>query len=162
MPGEPVADHRLKLLDVAIRKHQARPDALITVLHKAQELYGYLDKPLLWHVSRLLRLPPSRVQGVATFYHLFHLKLPGRHTCMVCIGTACFVKGAEALLETAERTCGVKAGHTTADGGVSLGIVRCTGTCGLAPLAVLDEKIIGPLAPESLASHIQEWVNGPR
>jgi bidirectional [NiFe] hydrogenase diaphorase subunit len=158
----PPEDRRGSVLDAVIRRHHARADALVAVLHKAQDLFGYLDKPVLRHIARSLRLPPSRVQGVATFYHLFRLKPPGRHACMVCTGTACFVKGANQLLEAAERTCGVGAGNTTQDGCVSLGVVRCTGTCGLAPLAVLDEEVVGPLSPEGLAARVREWMNGPR
>lgn len=162
MPVAVFADSRLKVLDAAIRRHQASPDALIAVCHKAQELYGFLDTRILWHVARSLRLPPSRVYGVATFYHLFRLKPPGEHTCVVCLGTACFVKGAQQLLDAAERAAGGRAGQTTPDGRVSLAVARCVGTCGLAPLAVLDDRVVGPITPDDLETRVRGWVHGPR
>src|SRR5882672_8114008 len=96
----PSGDKRFKILDVTMKRHQYQPDALIEVLHKAQELFGFLDRDVLFYVARGLKQPPSRVYGVATFYHLFSLKPQGEHTCVVCMGTACFVKGADRLLRT--------------------------------------------------------------
>lgn len=83
------ADTRFTTLDVAIRRHHARQDALIEILHQAQGLFGHLPADVLAHVARALELPPSRVQGIATFYHLFTLKPPAPHCCIVCTGTAC-------------------------------------------------------------------------
>ena len=154
----PAADKRLKLLDVAVKKHQARPDALIEVLHRAQELFGYLDKPVLWHVARALKQPPSRVFAVATFYHLFRLKPQGKHTCVVCLGTACFVKGAEKLLDAADQTAHIKPGQTTADAKVSLLTARCIGACGIAPAVVFDAETCGQMTPERMANRLKGWV----
>src|SRR5689334_15017471 len=98
----PSGDSRFKALEVAMKRQQFRQDALIEVLHKAQELFGYLEPDLLYFVARHLKLPPSRVYGVATFYHLFTLKPKGRHTCVVCTGTACYVKGSDTLLSAIE------------------------------------------------------------
>src|SRR6476619_3711072 len=92
-PPPAKADQRMKMLDAAIRKNQHRQDALIEVLHRAQDLFGYLEVPVLRHVARSLKLPPSRVYGVATFYHLFTLQPKGEHTCVICMGTACYVQG---------------------------------------------------------------------
>ena len=91
-------DKRFKILEVHMKKHQFRHDALIEVLHKAQELFGYLEDDLLLFVSYKLKLPASRVYGVATFYHFFQLKPQGEHTCVVCMGTACYVKGADKVI----------------------------------------------------------------
>src|ERR1700742_4508818 len=88
-------DKRFKILEVHMKKFQFRHDALIEILHKAQELFGYLEDDLLLFISYKLKLPPSRVYGVATFYHFFALKPQGEHTCVVCLGTACYVKGAD-------------------------------------------------------------------
>src|SRR3954447_4773200 len=96
--AHPSGDRRFKLLEGAMKKQQFRQDALIEVLHAAQELFGYLEPGLLHFIARHLRLPPSRVYGVATFYHFFTLKPQGKHTCVVCTGTACYVKGADSLL----------------------------------------------------------------
>ncbi len=162
MPTAPIADKRLKILDVAIRKAQSRADALIAILHKAQELFGFLDTPILWHISRSLRLPPSRVLGVATFYHLFRLKPRGDHTCVVCLGTACFVKGANQLVETVSQVAQVEPGETSSDRRVSLVVARCLGACGIAPAVVLDEQTLGQVTPEVLTARIEEWMHGPR
>jgi bidirectional [NiFe] hydrogenase diaphorase subunit len=153
-------DKRLKILDAAIRKQQNRPDALIAVLHKAQELYGFLDTPILWHVARALRLPPSRVYGTATFYHLFSLKPLGEHACVVCLGTACFVKGAQNLVDTVAEMGNIRPGQTTADGKVSLIVARCIGACGIAPAAVLDGTTVGHVTPAQLTDRVKEWTHG--
>src|SRR5208337_2400311 len=102
-------DKRFKILEVHMKKHQFRHDALIEVLHKAQELFGYLEDDLLLFIAYKLKLPPSRVYGVATFYHFFTLKPQGRHTCVICMGTACYVKGADKLLAAVEQKAGIKA-----------------------------------------------------
>ena len=154
------ADKRYKILDAAIRKQQARQDALIPLLHRAQELFGYLDAPVLRHIARKLLLPPSRVHGVATFYHLFRLKPQGEHTCVVCMGTACFVKGAQKLVEAVETQGRIRAGETTADGAVSLVIARCIGACGIAPAVVLDNQTVGQMTPEALTGRVREWTHG--
>jgi bidirectional [NiFe] hydrogenase diaphorase subunit len=157
----PPVDKRIKILDASIRKQRSNPDALITVLHKAQELYGFLDTPVLWHVARSLCLPPSRVFGVATFYHLFRMKPQGDHSCVVCMGTACFVKGSQQLLESLESQYAIRAGQTTQDGKLSLVVARCIGACGIAPAVVVDERCVGQVTPERLSEIIQETIDGP-
>ena len=107
-------DKRFKILEAQIKKFQGRQDALIEVLHKAQELFGFLEDDLLLFVAYRLKLPPSRVYGVATFYHFFTLKPQGAHTCVVCLGTACYVKGSAKVLAAAEAAARIKAGETTA------------------------------------------------
>ena len=154
----PSGDKRFKILDVAMRRHQYQHDALIEVLHKAQELFGFLDVGVLLYVARGLGLPPSRVYGVATFYHLFSLKPQGEHSCVVCMGTACFVKGADALLRTAEELAGVKAGGTTADRKLSVLTARCIGACGIAPAVVYDGTTAGHQSPDDLAAHLKGWL----
>lgn len=154
-------DKRVKILDATIRKQQARPDGLIAVLHKAQELYGYLDKPVLWHVARALHLPASRVYGVATFYHLFRLKPQGKHTCVVCMGTACFVKGAQKLVDCVQETYRIPAGGTTQDHELSLAVARCIGACGIAPAVVLDDRCLGKVSPSELLQAVKERIDGP-
>ena len=110
-PAHPSGDKRFKLLDVAIKRHQFKQDALIEILHSAQELFGYLDTDVLIYVGHCLRIPLSRVFGVATFYNFFSLKPQGEHTCVVCMGTACYVKGAGAILAALETTYDVKPGR---------------------------------------------------
>lgn len=154
----PSGDKRFKLLEVAMKRHQFRQDALIEVLHTAQELFGYLELDLLYFVARQLKLPPSRVYGVATFYHFFRLKPKGRHTCIVCTGTACYVKGADSLLAAAEKAAHVVPGETTADGAMSLLTARCLGACGIAPAVVFDGAVIGHVTPEVLLQRVKGWL----
>src|SRR5579871_2615649 len=144
-----VKDNREKLLERAMSRHQYSGDALIEVLHTAQELFGFLSAPLLKTIARKLRLPPSRVLGVATFYHFFSLKPKGEHTFVVCMGTACYVAGALGLVENLERRC-CKAGHTTDDGKVSVETARCIGSCGLAPAVICDGSVLARVTPQSL------------
>jgi bidirectional [NiFe] hydrogenase diaphorase subunit len=157
-PSHPSGDKRFKVLDVTMKRHQFRPDALIEVLHKAQDLFGYLEQDVLFYVARGLKLPPSRVFGVATFYHLFSLKPQGAHTCVVCLGTACFVKGADRLLQTAAECAHVKAGETTADKNLSLLTARCIGACGIAPAVVYDGVTAGHQTPDDLQRRVKEWL----
>ncbi len=144
-----VRDNRAKFLERAMSRHHYSGDALIEVLHTAQELYGYLTPELLKTIARKLKLPPSRVFGVATFYHFFSLEPKGEHSYIVCLGTACYVKGALGLLEVLERRCAM-AGSTSPDGKVSVNSARCIGACGLAPAMIRDGEILGRMTPEKL------------
>jgi bidirectional [NiFe] hydrogenase diaphorase subunit len=150
-------DKRFKILEVHMKKHQFRQDALIEVLHKAQELFGYLEDDLLLFVSSKLKLPPSRVYGVATFYHFFTLKPQGEHTCVVCMGTACYVKGADKILSAVEGRARIKPGETTADNRVSLLTARCIGACGIAPAVVYDGKVTPRQTAELAVEQVQKW-----
>jgi bidirectional [NiFe] hydrogenase diaphorase subunit len=165
-PPHSSGDNRFKLLEVAIKRHQFRQDALIEVLHTAQELFGYLEADLLYFIARRLKLPPSRVYGVATFYHFFTLKPQGRHTCVVCTGTACYVKGADALLAAVREAMHIGPGETTADGEVSLLTARCLGACGTAPVVVLDGAVVGHQTSEKMQRQMKGWLprgsDGPR
>jgi bidirectional [NiFe] hydrogenase diaphorase subunit len=150
----PPKDNREKLLERAMSRHQYSGDALIEVLHTAQELYGFLSPALLKTVARKLRLPPSRVLGVASFYHFFSLQPKGEHTFVVCLGTACYVAGALGLVETLERRC-AKAGQTSPDGKVSVQTARCIGACGLAPAAILDGTVLARVTPGALSAQLE-------
>jgi len=152
-PTAAVRDNREKMLERAMSRHHYAGDALIEVLHAAQELYGFLSIPLLKTIARKLRLPPSRVLGVATFYHFFSLAPKGEHFFQVCTGTACYVAGAQSLLDTLERRC-CKSGGTSPDGKVSVQSARCIGSCGLAPAVIYDGKILARLTPEQLNAEL--------
>lgn len=153
-PEPPSSDKRWKLVDVAMRRRGHAPDALIETLHTVQDCFGYLDEPSLKYVAKSLGLPPSKVYGVATFYHLFTLKPQGEHTCVVCTGTACYIKGARDLLAGMRTRYNVAPGETTNDQFLSLLSARCLGTCGLAPAAVLDGEIMGKLTADELTDEI--------
>ena len=147
--GHASGDRRFKALDMTMKRHQYKPDALIEILHKAQESFGFLEEDVLIYIARGLKLPLSRVYGVATFYHLFSLKPSGAHTCVVCLGTACHVKGGSQLMTALENALGIKVGETTADGKVSLMAARCLGACGIAPAMVVDGTVSGKQTPET-------------
>lgn len=155
-PDPPSADARWKLVAAAMRRHGHAPDALIESLHAVQQAFGFLDDDALRYVAGSLRVPYSRVYGVATFYHLFTLRPPGRHTCVVCLGTACYIRGAQGLLDRVGRDLGVEPGETTPDGAVSLLTARCLGSCGLAPAAVFDGAVAGKLTPDAAAQRVKE------
>jgi bidirectional [NiFe] hydrogenase diaphorase subunit len=148
-------DRRYKNLDMALKRNHYQPDALIEVLHRAQESFGYLEEEVLLYIARQLKLPLSRVYGVASFYHLFSLKPSGAHSCVVCIGTACYVNGANQILETLQTNLEIKVGETTADGQVSLLTARCLGACGIAPAVVFDGVVEGKLTPKASLEKLQ-------
>jgi bidirectional [NiFe] hydrogenase diaphorase subunit len=151
-------DKRFKILETHMKRHQFRHDALIEVLHKGQELFGCLEDDLLLFVSYKLKLPPSRVYGVATFYHFFTLKPKGEHTCVVCMGTACYVKGADQVIAAVQQNLKIKGGETTADNRVSLLTARCIGACGIAPAVVYDGTVTPRQTPELALEHLRKWV----
>lgn len=152
--GPAPRDNREKMLERAMSRHHFSGSALIEVLHTAQELYGFLTPDLLRSVARKLKLPPSRVLGVATFYHFFSLAPKGEHSMIVCTGTACYVKGALGLLEHLERRCHCKSGSTSPDGKVSVGAARCIGSCGLAPAVVYDGNIMARVTRDHLDAEL--------
>lgn len=124
-----------------MRRLGNRPDALIEALHSAQQAFGYIDADALHYIGETLSVPPSKVFGVATFYHYFTLRPRGAHTCVVCTGTACFINGADEILASIEARIGVKPHETTADGTLSLMTGRCFGSCSLAPAAIVDGEV---------------------
>ena len=149
-------DKRFRMLTATMKRYQYSADALIEVLHQAQELFGYLEEDLLLYIAHSLKLPPSKVYGVATFYHFFSLKQKGAHTCVVCMGTACYVKGAANLSAALEQNHQIKVGETTPDGQFSLTTARCLGACGIAPAVVVDGNIEGHQTVESVLSRVEE------
>jgi bidirectional [NiFe] hydrogenase diaphorase subunit len=154
----PSDDKRWKIVDGTMRRYGHEPQALIEVLHTVQETFGYLTDEALSYVAASLCVPPSKVYGVATFYHFFTLKPPGEHTCVVCTGTACYIKGADALLDAMHEVAGIRPGETTPDGKLSLVTARCLGSCGLAPMAVFDNQVVGKLTPESIQQHAAAYL----
>jgi bidirectional [NiFe] hydrogenase diaphorase subunit len=142
-----------------MRRHGFGTDALIETLHSVQEAFGYIDDDALRFVARGLRVPPSRVYGVATFYNYFTLKPQGEHNCVVCLGTACYIKGAANILHALEDRLGVKAGETTPDKKVSLLTARCLGACGLAPVVVNDGEVAAQISPEASVAKVEEWMS---
>jgi len=155
----PSEDKRWRIVHTTMRRHGFGPDALIETLHSTQEAFGYLDEAGLRYVAECLHVPLSRVYGVATFYNLFTLKPQGAHACVVCLGTACYIKGAPQILAAVEQATHLHRGETTPDKQVSLMIARCLGTCGLAPAVVFDDEVAGKMTPDEAVRHIKEWMN---
>jgi len=153
-------DKRLTLLEKTMKEHQYQKSALLEILHNAQELYGYLDKELLTHISKALDLPYSHAYGVATFYNFFKLKKPGEHTVTACLGTACYVKEVEEIISAIEREFSIKRGESTPDGRLSLFVTRCIGACAMAPNVVVDGEIIGKATKEAVLERIKLALGG--
>jgi NADH:ubiquinone oxidoreductase subunit E len=130
---------------------------LIAVLHRAQGLFGYLSQETMDLIAREMRIPTAHIWGVATFYHYFKLSAPGKHQISLCLGTACYVKGASEVLEALKKDLGVEVGQTTADGLFTLQEARCLGACGLAPVAMIDDKIYGDLTPKKIVEIIAKY-----
>ncbi len=147
--SHPSGDDRFAVIDKHLKRVRYAQDQLIESLHAAQDVFGYLSDDVLMYVARALRLPPSMVFGVATFYHLFDFEAPGEHSCSVCTGTACFVKGADAIVAAVRDTYEVAPGETSADGVLTLRTARCLGSCGLAPVVVYDGEVAGHQDAES-------------
>ena len=153
-------DNRRMLLEKAMKEHNYQESALLEILHKAQEIYGYLDKELLMDISGSLNLPPSHVFGVATFYSLFKLRKPGEHVVTGCLGTACYVKEVEEIMQAIEREFQVKRGGSTTDGKLSLFITRCIGACAMAPNIIVDDEVIGKATKEVVLEKIKQVLGG--
>ena len=158
-PPLPSQDKRWKIIDARMRKLGYAPHALIETLHTVQEAFGFLDNDAMKWVAKSLRVPPSRVYGVATFYNFFTLKPQGAHTCVVCLGTACYVKGASRILEAIQKFAGIKSGETTADKQLSLLTARCIGACGIAPTVVYDGAPAGRLTPEQAVEKLKGFIH---
>lgn len=154
----PSDDKRWRIIGATMRRYGNEPNALIESLHSVQNAFGYLDDSALTYVARSLRVPLSKAYGVATFYNHFRLKPQGLHTCVVCMGTACYIKGAGRLLAAVEDSAHIRSSETTPDNKVSLVIARCLGACGIAPTAVFDGQIAGDLTYENVESRIKEWL----
>lgn len=133
-----------------LQKHNSEPSALIQILNNIQEEEGYLPRDAIDTVSAELNIPLSKIYGVITFYEHFKLIKPGKHIVTVCMGTACFVKGAKQLIQTIENTLGIKTGETTEDGNFSAQRVACLGCCALAPVVQIDGEVHGQMTPAKL------------
>lgn len=158
-PTLPSDDKRWRAINGTMRRYGYSRNALIETLHTVQQSFGYLDDEALKYVAQSLRVPLSQAYGVATFYHFFSLTPPGKHTCVICTGTACFINGAAQLLARAEKCLDVKSGRTTPDGNVSLLQARCLGPCSLAPVAVWDEEVSANATEKEVQERLEGWVS---
>jgi bidirectional [NiFe] hydrogenase diaphorase subunit len=154
-PDLPSDDKRWKLVNATMRRNGYAEHALIESLHSVQDAFGFLDEEAMTFVADSLDLPLSKVYGVATFYHLFMLKPQGRHSCVVCTGTACYINGARDIIEAFGERLGVKPKGTTEDGKISLLTARCIGACSLAPAVIVDGEMRGKAASDELVAELE-------
>ena len=156
--AQPAEDVQMeKELQDLFAKWRGIKGSLIPILQGAQEIYGYLPKEVLLQIARELKLPPSRVFGVVTFYAQFHLEPRGRNIVRVCLGTACHVRGASRVFERMQEEIGVGDGETTEDLRFTLETVACLGCCGLSPVVMINDDTHGRLEPDKLRSIVNQY-----
>ena len=151
-----ITDNRYKTIEKSMKSLGYEKSSLIEVLHKTQEIFGYLDKDVMKFIAKRLKLPLSKVYGVSTFYNFFRLKPRGEHTAIICTGTACYIKGAQKIIEVFEKKFEVTINETTNDGFLSILTARCIGSCSLAPLIVIDNKSMGNVTLGDVNTEIEE------
>jgi len=147
----------LNKLDVILSKHKGQPNALIPVLQEVQEEFGWVPPEAIERAAEVLKIFPSEIYGVLTFYTQFHLRPRGRNVIQVCLGTACYVKRSEDIIKRIKDELGVKVGETTEDMKFSLEAVRCLGACGLAPVVVIGHDIHGAVKPKEVKEILRKY-----
>jgi NADH:ubiquinone oxidoreductase subunit E len=152
-------DHVQKLgqIEAVIAKYEAKPSNLIMVLHAAQGIYGYLPYVVQKFIADKMNMSVSEVSGVVTFYSFFSTKPKGKHTILVCMGTACYVRGGKKLVEGLTKHLNVAVADTTEDGKFTLSIARCIGACGLAPAMMVDDTVFKSVNPKRLESVLSKY-----
>lgn len=143
-----------------IEPYRGQPGSLIQVLHKAQNTVGYLPREIQVQIAEGLNVPLAKVYGVVSFYSFFTTNPRGKHKISVCAGTACYVRGANQLLNQLEEDLNIKPGKTSEDGMFSLDVVRCLGACGLGPVVTVDEDVYGRVTAEKLADVLAKYSRG--
>ncbi len=142
-----------------IENWKTKPGNLIMVLHKVQEEFGYIPRQAAIKVSDMLDVPLAKIYGVITFYHFFKTTKPGKYNIQVCMGTACYLKGGEDLIQEFENLLGIGVNQVTDDGLFSVESVRCVGCCGLAPVAIIDGEVYGKLGAADLHGILADYKN---
>jgi len=152
-------DHAQKLEQIAevIAKYEAKPSNLIMILHAAQGIYGYLPYPVQKFIADKMKIPVSEVSGVVSFYSFFSTKPKGKHTLLVCMGTACYVRGGKKLVDGLQKQLHVDVDGTTEDGKFTLCKARCIGACGLAPAMMIDDTVYKAVNPNKLGSILSKY-----
>ena len=152
-----IDEKRMKKLEEIINEHKTQEGALIPVLHEAQELFGYLPEEVQQKIADGLGISLAEVYGVATFYSRFTLIPKGKYNIQLCLGTACYVKGADKILEKLEELLGIKVGETTPDGKFSIEETRCVGACGIAPVVSVNDKVYGQFKLEQVSDILRYY-----
>lgn len=150
-------DEKAQKLQEIIEKYKNTKGALIPVLHEAQEVYGYLPVSVQKKISEGLNIPLAEIYGVVTFYTQFSLNPKGKYKVNVCLGTACYVKGASQILDKLKEKLGMSVGECSEDGKFSLDACRCIGACGLAPVIMINDDVYGRLTPDDIEGIIEKY-----
>jgi NADH:ubiquinone oxidoreductase subunit E len=150
-------NEKVKELISFIDKLRNEPGNLMPVLQKAQEIFGCLSYEVQELISKELKVPMAEIYGVATFYSQFAIEPKGENIIRVCLGTACYVKGSQAILDRLSKELNVEVGNTTKDGKFTLEATRCLGACGLAPVMMIGEKVYGRLVPDDVVKILEEY-----
>lgn len=150
-------EEMFKELDDFIGSLNSDPKELIAILHRAQDIFGYLPMVVQTHIARKLNINVSKVYGVVSFYSFFSMKPKGENVIAICLGTACFVRGSGKILERVEELLGIKNGETTPDGKFTITTLRCVGACGLAPVMQINDKTYGNITPEDVESILANY-----
>ncbi|HHU69363.1 MAG TPA: NAD(P)H-dependent oxidoreductase subunit E [Thermoanaerobacterales bacterium] len=150
-------DERFQLLDEFIDEIEDKKSSLINVLHKAQEIFGYLPLEVQKHIAEKVDLPLSEVYGVVSFYHHFNLEPKGKYQISVCLGTACYVRGASKVLERIKKELNIEVGETSEDTKYSLQATRCVGACGLAPVVIINDDVYGRMTEEKVPEILEKY-----
>jgi NADP-reducing hydrogenase subunit HndA len=146
-----------KKLEIFINEFSDKQGSLIAILHKAQEIFGYLPREVQEFISEKTGVPVAKIFGVVSFYSFFTMNPKGKYPISVCTGTACYVKGAENVLEEFKRLLEIEVGESTIDGKFSLDALRCVGACSMAPVVTIGEKVYGSVTPEQVKKIISEY-----
>lgn len=149
---------QMKALKACIRAHRGEKGALMPVMHEAQNIYGYLPAEVQTVIAEELNIPLAEVYGVATFYSQFSLQPKGKHKISICLGTACYVKGSDKVLQAVERELRISCGECTPDKKFSIDSCRCVGACGLAPVMIIDGEVYGKLQPADVKGILDKYM----
>lgn len=151
------SDECYEELKIYIDSLPTKKGELISVLHRAQEIFGYLPFEVQEYISKAMDITMSEIYGVITFYSFFALEPKGEHPINVCMGTACYVNGAELILEEVKRELGIRVGELSRDGKFSIDVLRCIGACGMAPVVTIGHKTFGRLKVEDIKGILKEY-----
>ena len=146
----------LSLLNDVLDKYASVKGSLITILQKTQEIYGYIPTDAIYYIAEKTGLTPAKILGVATFYSQFRFQAVGKYLIMICKGTACYVNGAERIIEAVTEELGIGDNQTTEDGLFSLSLVSCLGCCSLAPVMMINEDTYGSLTPDKVRKILRD------
>lgn len=154
-----IEPNKITKLNSIIDKYKNQQGMLITILKNSQDIFGYLPLNVQSYISYKLNIPISKINGIVSFYSLFSQTPKGKYTVSVCLGTACYVKGAEEILKSIKKELQIDVGETTMDGMFTLNATRCIGACGLAPVITINDKVYGRLSPSDIPNILYQYLD---